>query len=78
MYYNLVIFSDRTSRLIERCLFAIDQEFANYADLQTFFKEFRPDAVGSSFTTVQVNGGGNNQSLPGDEANLDIQYTTSM
>jgi len=54
------------------------EEYANYADLQTFFKAFRPDAVGSNFTTIQVNGGGNNQSNPGVEANLDIQYTEGI
>ncbi|KAH9479704.1 putative tripeptidyl-peptidase SED2 [Psilocybe cubensis] len=54
------------------------QEFANLADLQTFFSRFRTDAVGSSFSIVQVNGGGNNQNSPGVEANLDIQYTTGI
>lgn len=53
-------------------------EFANRADLQTFFQRFRPDAAGSSFTTVRVNGGGDDQSDPGVEANLDIQYTTGI
>ncbi|KAF9460560.1 peptidase S8/S53 domain-containing protein [Collybia nuda] len=53
-------------------------EFANRADLQTFFRQFRTDAVGSSFTTVQVNGGGDDQNDPGVEANLDIQYTTGI
>ncbi|KAG6857498.1 hypothetical protein H0H87_002123 [Tephrocybe sp. NHM501043] len=53
-------------------------EFANYADLQTFFKQLRPDAVGSNFTTVQINGGGADQNKPGVEANLDIQYTTGI
>ncbi|KAF7345392.1 Subtilisin-like protein [Mycena venus] len=55
------------------------QEFANDADLQvTFFKSFRTDAVGSTFTHVQVNGGLNTQSDPGVEANLDIQYTEGI
>lgn len=54
------------------------QEFANRADLQTFFNRFRTDAVGSSYTTVLVNGGQDNQNDPGVEANLDIQYTTGM
>ncbi|KAF8159850.1 peptidase S8/S53 domain-containing protein [Crassisporium funariophilum] len=54
------------------------ENFANNADLQTFFKQFRADAVGAIFTTVQVNGGGNNQNDPGVEANLDIQYTTGI
>ncbi|KAF8644974.1 hypothetical protein AX16_008158 [Volvariella volvacea WC 439] len=53
-------------------------EFANRADLQTFFSRFRTDAVGSNFTTVLVNGGGDNQNQPGVEANLDIQYTTGI
>ncbi|KAF9448952.1 subtilisin-like protein [Macrolepiota fuliginosa MF-IS2] len=53
-------------------------EFANRADLQTFFKRFRPDAVGSNFTTIQVNGGGDDQNDPGVEANLDIQYATGI
>ena len=42
---------------------------------QTFFKKFRPDAVGEGFTTVLVHGGLDDQSHPGEEANLDIQYT---
>ncbi|KDR68017.1 hypothetical protein GALMADRAFT_272863 [Galerina marginata CBS 339.88] len=54
------------------------EEFANNADLQTFFKKFRTDAVGATFQTVQVNGGGNDQTDPGVEANLDIQYTTGI
>ncbi|KAF9460533.1 peptidase S8/S53 domain-containing protein [Collybia nuda] len=53
-------------------------EFANRADLQKFFRQYRSEAVGSSFTTVQVNHGGDNQTNPGVEANLDIQYTTGM
>ncbi|KAG6846140.1 hypothetical protein H0H93_015778, partial [Arthromyces matolae] len=54
------------------------EEYANRADLQTFFKDYRTDAVGSSFTTVLVNGGLDNQNDPGVEANLDIQYTTGI
>nr|VWP02127.1 Eukaryotic translation initiation factor 3 subunit G (eIF3g) (Eukaryotic translation initiation factor 3 RNA-binding subunit) (eIF-3 RNA-binding subunit) (Translation initiation factor eIF3 p33 subunit homolog) (eIF3 p33 homolog) [Ganoderma boninense] len=53
-------------------------EFANRADLQTFFQRFRTDAVNSSFTTVRVNGGDDDQSDPGVEANLDIQYTEGI
>ncbi|KAI8969372.1 subtilisin-like protein [Trametes punicea] len=53
-------------------------EFANRADLQTFFQRFRTDAVGTSFVTVEVNGGGDDQSEPGVEANLDIQYTEGI
>lgn len=53
-------------------------EYANRNDLQTFFRSFRPDAVGSNFTIVQINGGGDNQTQPGIEANLDIQYTEGL
>ncbi|KAI0653154.1 peptidase S8/S53 domain-containing protein [Cubamyces menziesii] len=54
------------------------EEFANRADLQTFYKRFRTDAVGTSFTTVEVNGGLDDQSEPGVEANLDIQYAEGI
>ncbi|KAG6870001.1 hypothetical protein C0992_001302, partial [Termitomyces sp. T32_za158] len=33
----------------------------------TFFQQFRADAVGSSFSTVLVNGGLDNQNEPGVE-----------
>lgn len=32
--------------------------------LQTFFKQYRPDAVGANFTAVEVNGGLQNQTKP--------------
>ncbi|EIW59803.1 subtilisin-like protein, partial [Trametes versicolor FP-101664 SS1] len=54
------------------------EEFANRADLQTFFSRFRTDAVGGTFTTVRVNGGLDDQTDPGVEANLDIQYTEGI
>jgi len=53
-------------------------QWANYADLQTFLKKFRPDAVSGNFTAVLVNGGTNDQATPGDEANLDTQYGLGM
>ncbi|KAJ7574359.1 peptidase S8/S53 domain-containing protein [Mycena floridula] len=53
-------------------------EFANVADLATFVSRFRTDAAGVKFTLVQLNGGGNDQSDPGVEANLDIQYTIGI
>ncbi|KIM88198.1 hypothetical protein PILCRDRAFT_62783 [Piloderma croceum F 1598] len=54
------------------------EEYANFADLQTFFKKFRPDAVGGNFTVVELNGGKNDQSNPGTEANLDVQYSLGI
>ncbi|KAF9450673.1 subtilisin-like protein [Macrolepiota fuliginosa MF-IS2] len=52
------------------------EQNANIQDLETFFAEQRPDAVGSNFTFISVAGGINNQSLAaaGDEANLDVQF----
>ncbi|KAF4610506.1 hypothetical protein D9613_006684 [Agrocybe pediades] len=60
------------------CVAGFLDEFANRADLQAFLYNYRPDAVNSTFTTVSVNQGGDNQADPGVEANLDIQYTTSL
>ncbi|EJT98953.1 subtilisin-like protein [Dacryopinax primogenitus] len=53
---------------------------ANLEDLQRFYQAFATDAQGSSFTTVLVNGGENNQTLSaaGTEANLDVQYSGAL
>jgi len=53
-------------------------QFANRADLQTFLATFRQDAEGTNFTTTLVNGGLDDQTQPGVEANLDIQYTEGI
>ncbi|KAF9170292.1 hypothetical protein BGX20_009158 [Mortierella sp. AD010] len=53
-------------------------EFANSADYQTFCKKYQHKCVGSSYATVQINGGGNNQSNPGLEANLDVQFVSGL
>ncbi|VDC03355.1 unnamed protein product [Peniophora sp. CBMAI 1063] len=53
-------------------------EYANFADLTTFAQKFLTNASDATFTVVQINGGGNDQSDPGVEANLDIQYTTAV
>ncbi|TFK66564.1 tripeptidyl peptidase A [Pluteus cervinus] len=50
------------------------EEFANFADLQQFFAQQVPAAENSSFKVVSVNNGLNNQSDPGFEANLDVQF----
>ncbi|KAL5533402.1 hypothetical protein ACEPAF_5178 [Sanghuangporus sanghuang] len=54
------------------------EQFVDFADLQTFYQMFRPDAVGFNVSVVSVNGGLNDQSIPGVEANLDNQYTTGL
>ncbi|KAJ8454451.1 hypothetical protein ONZ45_g19303 [Pleurotus djamor] len=53
-------------------------EFGNRQDLQTFLQEQMPSALGASYNTTLVNGGGDDQSKPGREANLDIQYAFSI
>ncbi|KAN0115995.1 Peptidase S8/S53 domain containing protein [Russula decolorans] len=66
-------------------------QFANNADLQSFYKAELPAAVNSSFQTVLVNGltlvvrwcmsGGQNDQTPGNagpEANLDTQFGLGM
>ncbi|KAF7422972.1 hypothetical protein PC9H_011136 [Pleurotus ostreatus] len=53
-------------------------EFGNRADLQIFYERYMPSALGTSYNTTLVNGGGDDQSKPGREANLDIQYAVSI
>ncbi|KZV69210.1 tripeptidyl peptidase A [Peniophora sp. CONT] len=49
---------------------------ANIQDLNSFYSQQVPQAVNSSFKTVLINGGVNNQTLAeaGGEANLDTQF----
>ncbi|KAI0080806.1 tripeptidyl peptidase A [Panus rudis PR-1116 ss-1] len=54
------------------------EQWANYQDLQSFYAQQRPEAVGSNFTVISVKGGVNNQSEPGVEANLDVQYAYGL
>ncbi|KAI0287620.1 tripeptidyl peptidase A [Russula brevipes] len=51
-------------------------QYANIADLQSFYAAERPDAVNSTFKFVSVHNGLNDQSLDkvGPEANLDTQF----
>jgi tripeptidyl-peptidase-1 len=55
-------------------------QFANIHDLQLFYANQRPDASGSNFTFVSVNGGLNDQTPAnaGDEANLDVQFAFGL
>ncbi|RPA99590.1 subtilisin-like protein [Choiromyces venosus 120613-1] len=58
------------------------EQYAQYADLETFLAKYRPEAQGANFTFVSVNGGLNTQdpttSKTYAEANLDIQYTVGV
>ncbi|KAH0559517.1 hypothetical protein GP486_003964 [Trichoglossum hirsutum] len=55
-------------------------EFAKFDALKVFLSEYAPEAAGSNFTVVSINGGRNDQNstLPDEEANLDVQYGISM
>ncbi|KAK0705874.1 peptidase S8/S53 domain-containing protein [Lasiosphaeria miniovina] len=52
------------------------EEYARYADLQTFEERYAPAAKGQNFTVQLANGGLDDQKSSSDsgEANLDIQY----
>lgn len=76
--YNTSNYTPTATRINKLGVAGYLSEFANRADLQTFFNRYRTDAVGSNYTTVLVNGGSDNQTKPGVEANLDIQYTTGI
>ncbi|KAI0059034.1 subtilisin-like protein [Artomyces pyxidatus] len=54
------------------------EQYASHSDLTTFLNKFRSDAKSAAFTVTTVNGGLDDQSNPGDEANLDIQYAESI
>ncbi|KAK0444466.1 tripeptidyl peptidase A [Armillaria borealis] len=56
------------------------EEYANYQDLQLFYGEQLPDAQGSQFQVVSINGGQNpqNRSQAGAEADLDVQFAFGM
>lgn len=54
------------------------EEYANYADLANYEQDQRPDAKGYKFTLQSINGGLNDQSNPGGEANLDVQTVAGI
>ncbi|KAF8806309.1 subtilisin-like protein [Phlegmacium glaucopus] len=55
-------------------------QFANIQDLQLFYANQTPVALGSNFTLVSVNGGVNDQTPAnaGGEANLDVQFAFGL
>ena len=52
-------------------------EYPSETDLTKFMTEFRADATDANFTVSKVNGG-YDESLPGVEANINIQYASAM
>ncbi|KAI9442972.1 subtilisin-like protein [Lactarius indigo] len=53
-------------------------QYPSPADLKEFMNECRTDAEDATFKVVQVNGGGNDPSNPGDEANQNMQYAQAI
>ncbi|KAH9175612.1 subtilisin-like protein [Lactarius sanguifluus] len=53
-------------------------DYPNPTDLTTFMREYRTDAEDATFRVEQINGGGNDPSNPGMEANLNMQYAQAI
>lgn len=53
------------------------EQYANYQDLSQFTQKYRPEAYEANYTFgfASINGGLNDQSMPGLEANLDTQVS---
>ncbi|KAH9018609.1 subtilisin-like protein [Lactarius hengduanensis] len=47
-------------------------------DLRLFMNEYRSDATSTTYSVVQIKGGGYDPSNPTSAANLDIQYTSAI
>ncbi|KAJ7233035.1 peptidase S8/S53 domain-containing protein [Mycena rebaudengoi] len=77
--YNTTDYVPRATAVNKLGVAGYLEEYANDADLRTFFTRFRTDIMTNvSFQHIQLNGGLNNQNDPGVEANLDIQYTEGI
>ncbi|KAF9498824.1 tripeptidyl peptidase A [Pleurotus eryngii] len=74
--YNAVNYVVKAAKKNSVALTGYLEQFANMQDLQSFYAEQVPAAVGTNFTVISVNGGLNNQTLAeaGAEANLDVQF----
>ncbi|KAH8978301.1 subtilisin-like protein [Lactarius deliciosus] len=53
-------------------------DYPSPADLTTFMRKYLINAEDATFSVVQINGGGNDPSKPGGEANLNVQYAQAM
>ncbi|KAF9534130.1 tripeptidyl peptidase A [Crepidotus variabilis] len=54
------------------------EQYASLEDLQTFYADQVPAALNTSFNVLSVDGGINNQTNPGIEANLDTQFAFGL
>ncbi|KAF8491622.1 subtilisin-like protein [Russula emetica] len=78
MLYNTLTYLPQATSKNKLGVTGYLREFASQSDLTNFLTRFRSDAAPAQFSVVTINGGINNQSQPGTEANLDIQYTESI
>ncbi|KAF9205658.1 hypothetical protein BGZ59_000338 [Podila verticillata] len=76
--YNTVDYAPSATDRHSVCVVGFHGEYANMDDLKSFLQKFRPDAVETSYTTISVNGGGDDQSNPSAYANLGIQYAKAI
>ncbi|KAI9449671.1 subtilisin-like protein [Lactarius psammicola] len=53
-------------------------QYPNQADLTAFMNEYLAEAKTATYTVEQINYGGYDQSNPGIEANINVQYTQGM
>ncbi|KAH8990011.1 subtilisin-like protein [Lactarius hatsudake] len=53
-------------------------EYVGDDDLENFMEHFRSDADDPTFLVIDINDSGYDPNKPGDEANLDMQYTQGM
>ncbi|KAK6857023.1 hypothetical protein PG995_007210 [Apiospora arundinis] len=76
--YNINYTAPSTGNLLAIASYL--EEYARYADLQTFESKFAPAAKGQNFTVQLINGGLDDQNSRASsvEANLDIQYVLGV
>ncbi|KAJ7498508.1 tripeptidyl peptidase A [Mycena latifolia] len=74
--YNAVGYKPRATKKNAIGITGFLDEYANQQDLTSFYRQQLPAAVHSTFKSVSVYGGKNNQTLSaaGEEANLDTQF----
>lgn len=56
----------------------LGDEYPSPTDLAEFMTIFRKDAIAATFTVEYVNDGGYDETRPGEEANLNVQYAQAM
>ncbi|KAG9317809.1 peptidase S8/S53 domain-containing protein [Chiua virens] len=78
--YNAVGYNTSANNGNKIAVTAYLEQYANNQDLQQFFQTENPEAYGSNYTFVSINGGMNNQTFEaaGVEANLDTQFAFGL